>query len=72
MALIKFTLGQNWTQYYNLYGMSPKFWDALAQKGWSKIDEYHKIHSHKVTLSQCDPMQQMGDQLFQIQVIKDG
>ena len=41
MTLTKFTLGQNWTWYYNLYGMSPRFQDSLAQKGWSKqkIDE---------------------------------
>ena len=32
--------------------MSPRFRDALADKGWSrqKIDDYHKTHSHKVNI----------------------
>ena len=52
MAILKFTVCQNWTHYYNLYGMSPRFWDALSDKGWSKqkIDEYHKAHNHKVNI----------------------
>ena len=45
----KFTLGMNWTHYFNLYGIIDN--DCLREEGWDadKINEYTTTHLHKVS-----------------------
>ena len=50
MAKTKKTLGQNWSRYYNYYGMTPKLYRAMRDEGWmvQAIKDYSISHTHEV------------------------
>ena len=50
MAKTKKTLGQNWSRYYNYYGMTHKLYKAMQDKGWTVqvIKDYSISHAHEV------------------------
>ena len=50
MAKTKKTLGQNWSRYYNYYGMTHKLYRAMQDKSWTvqAIKDYSISHAHEV------------------------
>ena len=50
MAKTKKTLGQNWSRYYNYYGMTHKLYKAMQDEGWTvqAIKDYSISHAHEV------------------------
>ena len=50
MTKTKKTLGLNWSRYYNYYGMTPKLYTAMWDKGWmmQAIKGYCILHAHEV------------------------
>ena len=50
MARAKKTLGQNWSRYYNYYGMTHKLYKAMQDEGWTvqANKDYSISHTHEV------------------------